>query len=87
MKAHIDRKKSGDYDLAPFLDTVLDNIDDEDDIIHQAITFLIGGFHTSGTYMTWFFYNLGLNLNSREGQERNKVNPVWPWIEKHGGHR
>jgi len=66
VKAHIDRKNSGDYDLAPFLDTVLDNIDDEDDIIHQAITFLIGGFHTSGTYMTWFFYNLGLNLDIQE---------------------
>ena len=61
VKAHTDKKNSGDYDLAPFLDVVLENIDDEDDMIHQAITFLIGGFHTSGTYMTWFFYNLGLN--------------------------
>jgi cytochrome P450 family 20 subfamily A len=55
VKAHVDKKIDGDYDLAPFLDAVLDNIDDEDDIIHQAITFLIGGFHTSATYMTWFF--------------------------------
>ena len=61
VQAHIDKKNAGDYDLAPFLDAVLDNIDDEDDIIHQAITFMIGGFHTSGTYMTWFFYNLGLH--------------------------
>ena len=39
----------------------MDNIeDDEDELLHQAITFMIGGFHTTGTYMTWFFYNLGL---------------------------
>ena len=55
---HRNRKGEGDYSLAPFLDALLDNLDDEDEIIHQAITFMIGGFHTTGTYMTWFFYFL-----------------------------
>ena len=55
---HRIRKGDGDYSLAPFLDALLDNLDDEDEIIHQAITFMIGGFHTTGSYMTWFFYFL-----------------------------
>ena len=55
---HRIRKEDGDYSLAPFLDTLLDNIDDEDEVVHQAITFMIGGFHTTGTYMTWLFYFL-----------------------------
>jgi cytochrome P450 family 20 subfamily A len=61
VEAHIEKKNAGDYDTAPFLDALIDNIDDKDEIIHQAITFMIGGFHTSGTMMTWFFYNLGLH--------------------------
>ena len=61
VEAHIRVKDAGDYDPAPFLDALIDNIDDEDEIVHQAITFMIGGFHTSGTMMTWFFYNLGLH--------------------------
>eukprot|EP00091_Calanus_sinicus_P016893 TRINITY_DN3652_c0_g1_i2.p1 TRINITY_DN3652_c0_g1~~TRINITY_DN3652_c0_g1_i2.p1 ORF type:complete len:447 (+),score=111.64 TRINITY_DN3652_c0_g1_i2:82-1422(+) len=60
VQARIAKKNAGDYDLAPFLDVVLDNIDDEEDIIYQAITFMVAGFHTSGTYMTWLFYNMGL---------------------------
>ena len=55
---HRIRKGDGDFSLAPFLDMLLDNLDDEDEIIHQAITFMIGGFHTTGSYMTWFFYFL-----------------------------
>ena len=61
VEAHIRVRDAGDYDPAPFLDALIDNIDDEDEIVHQAITFMIGGFHTSGTMMTWFFYNLGLH--------------------------
>ena len=58
---HKRRKENGDYDKAPFLDTTLENIEDEDEIVHQAVTFMTGGFHTTGTFMTWFFYNLGLH--------------------------
>ena len=56
---HRKQKSSGDFQKAPFLDMLIDNIDDEDEIVHQAITFIIGGFHTTGNYLTWFFYNLG----------------------------
>ena len=55
---HRARKDDGDYNLAPFLDAIIDNLDDEDEVIHQAITFMIGGFHTTGTYMTWFLHFL-----------------------------
>jgi len=62
VSEHRENRNAGDYHLAPFLDTLIDNIEDDDDeILHQAITFLTGGFHTTGTYMTWFFYVLGLN--------------------------
>jgi len=66
VEAYIDVRNIGDYDPAPFLDALIDNIDDQDEIIHQAITFMIGGFHTSGTMMTWFFYNLGLHPEIQE---------------------
>ena len=48
VDAHKERRAVGDYTPAPFLDTVLDEIDDEDELISQAITFMIGGFHTTG---------------------------------------
>ena len=66
VEAHIRVRDAGDYDPAPFLDALIDNIDDEDEIVHQAITFMIGGFHTSGTMMTWFFYNLALHPEIQE---------------------
>ena len=70
VEVHMEHTKPGDYEPVPFLDALIDNIEDEDEIVHQAITFMIGGFHTSGTMMTWFFYNLGLHP---EIQERVQV--------------
>ena len=72
---HKIRRDDGDYSLAPFLDTLLDNLDDEDEIVHQAITFMIGGFHTTGTYMTWFFYFLSqrLDIQSKVIEEVSRV--------------
>ena len=71
VEEHKRRKYNGDYDRAPFLDIALENCDDEDEIVHQAITFMTGGFHTTGTYMTWFFYNLGLfpEIQAKVGKE------------------
>jgi len=57
---HKQRKDSGEYDLAPFLDIVLDNVDDEEEIVSQAITFMIGGFHTTGMYLSWLLYYITL---------------------------
>ena len=55
MNRHKKLKQEKDFHIAAFLDAALDNIEDEDEVIHQAITFIIGGFHTSGNYMTWYF--------------------------------
>ena len=66
VEAHIEVRNVGDYEPAPFLDALINNIDDQDEIVHHAITFMIGGFHTSGTMMTWFFYNLGLHPEIQE---------------------
>ena len=72
---HKIRREDGDYSLAPFLDTLLDNLDDEDEIVHQAITFMIGGFHTTGTYMTWLFYFLSQrpDIQSKVIEEVSRV--------------
>ena len=48
-------------ELIRLLDEMMDNIDDEDKIIHQAITSMVPGIHESAILMTWFFYNLGLH--------------------------
>ena len=46
-------RETGDYELAPFLDCLLDNIEDEEMVYAEAITFIIGGFHTTGNLLTW----------------------------------
>ena len=35
---HRNRREEGDYSLAPFLDALLDNLDDEDEIIDFRLT-------------------------------------------------
>ena len=43
------------------MDSLLDNTyHDEEETIADAITFIIGGFHTTGTFLTWFFYYITL---------------------------
>merc|ERR1712126_626927 len=56
IEYHRERKNVGEYDVAPFLDSALDNIDDEDELVHQVITFMVGGFHTTGMFLTWILY-------------------------------
>jgi len=64
--AHRERKASGEFDQAPFLDALLDNVDDDDDILAQAITFMVGGFHTTGINLTWMFYYISLHPEVQE---------------------
>lgn len=56
VNSHKDRKYSGEYDVAPFLDILVDLLDDEEDMVAQAVTFLVGGFHTTGMFLTFLFY-------------------------------
>ena len=41
----------------PLMDTLLNSDDPEDTVMSNVITFM-GGFHTSGYYLTWTFYYL-----------------------------
>jgi len=56
VESHRVRKYNGEYDVAPFLDILVDLLDDKEDMVSQAVTFLVGGFHTTGMYLTFFFY-------------------------------
>jgi cytochrome P450 family 20 subfamily A len=60
VEAHRERKISGEFETAPFLDILLDHVDDDDDVLAQAITFLVGGFHTTGINLTWLIYYICL---------------------------
>ncbi len=51
---HTNGRESGDYSKAPFLDLLLDNASDEEEIVADAVTFVVGGFHTTGNFLTWF---------------------------------
>ncbi|CAH1789284.1 unnamed protein product [Owenia fusiformis] len=41
-----------------FLDSLLEAGTPESQILNDSITFLVGGFHTSGLFLTWVFYFL-----------------------------
>lgn len=75
VRAHRARKDSGEYDAAPFLDNLLDHVDDEEDVISQAITFLVGGFHTTGMFLTFLFYYISLYPEVQE-KMRSEIKSV-----------
>merc|ERR1712002_677631 len=60
INSHRERKYSGEYDVAPFLDILVDLLDDEEDMLAQAVTFLVGGFHTTGMFLTFLFYYISI---------------------------
>lgn len=40
---------------APFLDCILDTIEDEEEEDAEVSGFMIGGFHTTGNFLTWYW--------------------------------
>lgn len=59
---HKKARDSGDYEKAPFLDTLLDHYGHDDEfVVSQTITFVVGGFHTTGNFLTWLFHYLACN--------------------------
>ncbi len=59
-------RSGGDYELAPFLDSLLDNASDEEELVADAISFVVGGFHTTGNFLTWALYYLAINTEVQE---------------------
>jgi len=39
---------------------MLDNLDDEEELESDCITFMIAGFHTTGNLITWAIYFLAM---------------------------
>ncbi len=46
-------RELGDYEVAPFLDTLIDHSPNEDVELADCTAFVVGGFHTTGTTLTW----------------------------------
>ncbi len=73
---HKKARESGDYEKAPFLDTLLDHYGHDDEfVVAQTITFVVGGFHTTGNFLTWLFHYLACNQEVQDKvlQEVNEV--------------
>ena len=51
-------RESGDYNEAPLLNSILDNSRLEEEVFADVIGFVVGGFHTTGNFLTWLMYNL-----------------------------
>ena len=55
------RRDSGDYEKAPFLNTLLDHAGhDMEEVLSDAVSFMVGGFHTSGNFMCWVLHYLSI---------------------------
>ncbi len=60
-------RAENDYERAPFLDTLLDHYsDDPEYVASQVITFLVGGFHTTGNFLSWVLYYLAKHPECQE---------------------
>jgi len=51
-------RDSGDYNQAPLLNAILDNSRDDEEVLADVVSFVVGGFHTTGNFMAWLIYNL-----------------------------
>ena len=58
-------REEGDYELAPLLDTLIDTAKDEVETgeklsqeVGDVTAVAVGGFHTTGTLLTWMLYYL-----------------------------
>ena len=59
-------RNSGDYPVSPLLDTILDHAPDSEYAVSEAITLIVGGFHTTGNFLSWALYYLALNPDVQE---------------------
>ena len=58
----IDRRRNGEeQDSVPFIDALLQSSVPDEQIISDAVSFMVGGFHTSGYLLVWTIHYLTLN--------------------------
>ncbi|XP_078321122.1 cytochrome P450 20A1-like [Crassostrea virginica] len=57
-------RKNTDDNL--LVDVLIDNVEDKDQIFCDSLTFIVGGFHTTGNLLTWALYFLATHQDVQE---------------------
>lgn len=90
-RSHPHSREAGDYHRAPVLDTLIDHVTDDDELIGDATAICVGGFHTTGNFLTWGFYYLAMYSEIQErvydevvsvlGEDRDPTEEDLPKLE------
>ena len=66
-------RQTGDYEIAPLLNTIIDTANSEvisGEMLSQEVgdvtAVAVGGFHTTGTVLTWILYYLTIHPKIQE---------------------
>ena len=66
-------REEGDYEIAPLLDTIIDTAKNETESgeklsqeLGDVTAVAVGGFHTTGTVLTWMLYYLTIHPDIQE---------------------
>ena len=66
-------RQTGDYEIAPLLDTIIDTANSEvisgeklSQEVGDVTAVAVGGFHTTGTVLTWILYYLTIHPKIQE---------------------
>ncbi len=59
-------REENDFEVAPLLNALLDSAKDEEELLGDVIAFMVGGFHTTGNLLTWFFYYVSMHKDVQE---------------------
>ena len=66
-------RQTGDYKIAPLLDTIIDTANSEvisgeklSQEVGDVTAVAVGGFHTTGTVLTWILYYLTIHPKIQE---------------------
>ena len=69
----LQRREEGDYEIAPLLDTIIDTAQREvqkgeklSQEVGDVTAVAVGGFHTTGTVLTWMLYYLTIHPKIQE---------------------
>ncbi|KAK3108521.1 hypothetical protein FSP39_009786 [Pinctada imbricata] len=60
------KKVPPNSDSELLIDSLIDNASDEEELLSDAITYAVGGFHTTGNVLTWGFYFLATHEDFQE---------------------